>query len=377
VLTTSSISENTNYKVYGSSSPVDASSDSLIPSPESIPNYQILAASSPPGPAASSSPFSPDSLDNYIIHESSSPLALATTRQQARPKFSQESLVVPPLNTTKKKKSVDGFGYYKQRSRENLRARAESLKSIKSIKSISSFITQESARALFVAPALVSVHGVQSQRSPTGGGPSSVTEEQAQNPWAGQQAAGPSQQQPLSPITQQRMQMTQPYPHQWSSQLSTVMSESEAGSSRSLSRSVSLASSGNGGGVHGRRSSTGWAAGSSHSRQMHSISSSLGARLEEADESSAGGSTSRSDSIDRPQATYHRTPTAISRTVRHQDEHGDGLADLYDPSPMRSRSGLSGFFSGSNTESSSRNLHSSSSTRSNSFTSASIPAWAR
>jgi hypothetical protein len=60
--------------------------------------------------------------------------------------------------------------------------------------------------------------------------------------------------------------------------------------------------------------------------------------------------------------------------VRDQDEHGDGLTDLEAISSKPSKSGLSGFFS--STDSSSRNLHSSGSSRANSLK-GSIPAWAR
>ena len=152
------------------------------------------------------------------------------------------------------------------------------------------------------------------------------------------------------------------------------MSESEGDSSRSASRSVSPVSGAPSGSIN-RRSSTGWA--SSHSRQMLSISSSLAQQLEE----TRTHSRSNSGSLDRPQPTYSRG-TLISgggggttRTVRDQDEHGDGLADLHEIAQQPSRSGLSAFFGSSN--SSGRNLHSSGSSRANSLTTGSIPAWAR
>lgn len=113
-----------------------------------------------------------------------------------------------------------------------------------------------------------------------------------------------------------------------------------------------------------------------HSRQLPSISSSLAAQLEE-NEGWSSLSLSRSASLaslDRPQPTYTRAGGSQARMVRDQDEHGDGLTDLQAISPKPSKSGLSGFFS--STESS-RNLHSSGSTsRANSLT-GSLPAWAR
>jgi hypothetical protein len=102
---------------------------------------------------------------------------------------------------------------------------------------------------------------------------------------------------------------------------------------------------------------------SMHSRQMASISSSIAGQLEEAAAASA------SDSLDRPRPSHSRAGASQIRMVRDQDEHGDGLADL---EHRPSKTGLSALFANG----SSRNLHSSQSSRANSFTS-SIPAWAR
>ena len=398
--TISTSSETTNYKVYGASSSPQPSIDSLplLPS-SSNPNYEILGESSPapfsssppgtsdgndnfvlhgdPSPSSSSnyvlhgdpSPTSssnyvlhgdpsPPSTSNYVLHGDPSPSSsLATVPRKPRPTYSQESLVVPPLRPARKK-SHEKIGYYKQRSRENLRARAGSLQSLKSISSIIS--NQDPAQAFLVAPILINF-GASSSRDARAG--FSGTTSQQQSPWLAPPAPGSSTDSSTTPsaITQRPVPMIQEHPHQWSSQLSTVMSESDAESEHSPSRSgsASLSVGGNG---HRRRSSAGWA-GSMHSRQLQSISSSL-AQLEE--------SNSGSESPDRPQPTFARAGTFQTRQVRDQDEHGDGLADLQ---AQPSRSGLSAFFMSSN--SSSRNLHSSASSRSNSFNSASIPAWAK
>lgn len=368
--TSSSVFETTNHDIYGhDSSLAPVSSDSLVPPSSSHSNYVLLGESSPAPPFSSSPPESSDDDDNYVLHGDPSPSPPAIVTTKPRPTYSQESLKVAPLRPVKKT-SYERLGYLQQRSRENLRARAGS---IKSIKSFSSIISEQAVQAFFAAPVLLDIPGPSSSRSTTSEGPS----KQAQDSWAGlQTAAGRSSRSPTS-LPQQRVQMLEATPHQWSSQLSTVMSESEA-SSHAGSRSVSPASNNNngGGGGHVRRSSAGWAS-SMHSRQLPSISSSLAAQIEE-NEGWSSLSLSRSASLaslDRPQPTYTRSGGSHVRMIRDQDEHGDGLTDLEAISSKPSKSGLSGFFTSTD---SSRNLHSSgsSTSRANSLT-GSLPAWAR
>ncbi|KAK3368047.1 hypothetical protein B0H63DRAFT_66953 [Podospora didyma] len=362
-LTVSTTSENTNYRVFGPSSSPQQSNDSLPLPSSSHSNYELLGESSPAAPFSSSPP--PSSLfndENYILHGDPSPSSsLATVPRRPRPTYSQESLLVPPLRPGKKR-SHEKIGYYKQRSRENLRARAGSLQSLKSISSIIS--TQDASQAFFAAPVLINFGASTTSRSARAREPENTSQQQ-HHPWSALQTSGsPTGSYTAPSLMTQRppVPMIQAHPHQWSSQLSTVVSESEGDgeSERGPTRSVSPeTSSGNG---HRRRSSNGWAS-SLHSRQMQSISSSLAAQLEEV--------SSNSDSLERPQPTYARVGPSQLLTVRDQDEDGDGLADLQQ---QPSRSGLSAFFTSSN--SSSRNLHSSSSSRANSLTS-SIPAWAK
>ncbi|KXX75214.1 hypothetical protein MMYC01_207134 [Madurella mycetomatis] len=321
--TLDTVSEATNYKVYGPPSAAQGSSDSLFFNPAGPSNWEILDRSSP-APFPSSPPtIPPGSNENYVLHgaPSLSPSSsLVTVSQSPLPAYSQESLIVAPLRPAKRK-SYERFGYYKQRSRETLRSRTGSVQSLRSIPSI--IASQDPAQALL--------------------------------------SAAPGSSAPQKAIAQRpAAQMIQAVPHQWSSQLSTVMSESEGGSEGDPTRSVSPLSEGSG---HRRRSSLGWVS-SLHSRQMQSISSSIVGQLEEA------AATSGSDSLDRPQPSYSRAGPSQIRMVRDQDEHGDGLADL-DHRP--SKTGLSALFLSGNL--SSRNLHSSGSSRANSFTS-SIPAWA-
>ncbi|KAK5664171.1 hypothetical protein OQA88_387 [Cercophora sp. LCS_1] len=346
IQTFSTTSETTNYKVYGpdSSALLQQSDDSIALPSSSHSNWEVLGSSSPAPQFSSSPPATSYSNENYVLYGDSSPASsLATIPRKPRPTYSQESLKVPPLRPTKKK-SYERIGYYKQRSRENLRARAGSLHSLKSISSV---ITNQDPTQVFLSGPVLFNIGATTSRGARGGGSGSSQQVGS----TGQSAAA---QRPPVPMLQES-------PHVWSSQLSTVMSESEAESDM-LSRSVSPMSGGNGHGHHRRRSSTGWAS-SMHSRQLQSISSSIAAQLEE--------SASGSDSVDRPQPTYSRAGPSQLRMVRDQDEHGDGLADLQQ---QPSRTGLSAFFSSSN--SSSRGLHSSASSRANSLTST-LPAWAR
>lgn len=356
--TLDTVSEATNYKVYGSPSAAQGSSDSFFFNPAGPSNWEILDRSSP-APFPSSPPtIPPGSSENYVLHGApslSSSSSLVTVSQSPLPAYSQESLVVAPLRPAKRR-SYERFGYYKQRSRETLRSRTGSVQSLRSIPSI--IASQDPSQALLsAAPGLINL-GSSSARAARGDSGSTSQ----YFPWLNQQAPASSSSAPQKVITQRPpAQMIQAAPHQWSSQLSTVMSESEGGSEGDPARSVSPLSEGSG---HRRRSSLGWVS-SLHSRQMQSISSSIVGQLEEA----AG--TSGSDSLDRPQPSYSRAGPSQIRMVRDQDEHGDGLADL-DHRP--SKTSLSALFLSGNL--SSRNLHSSGSSRANSFTS-SIPAWAK
>ncbi|CAK7213721.1 hypothetical protein SCUCBS95973_001895 [Sporothrix curviconia] len=392
-----------------------------------------------------------DSDPNYVLHgepstvsfppqssSSSNASSLVTISKQPRSAYSQESLIVPPLKTVRTKRSNERFGYYKSRSRESLRRAA-------SIKSLSSIFGQEASSTFFAgqaflnldippipvftgniaalkaqhplpgfssksslpklkrkplplpAPPVQSENYVVYDRTPNKKAdyPSSDAWDSPLSSQLTSSPRSPSLPQQPKQYKQATVQMVEEHPHQWSSQLSTVMSESEADSVdyRAVSRSVSVVSGAASGryirgdvsavsGPSGRRSSTGWAS-STHSRNMPSISSSLGQQLDELRERN-----SRSDSLllDRPNPAYFRSNSASPatsgsaapapppiRTVRDHDEDGDGLADLHDIGRQPSRSGLSGFFSSNN--GSARNLHSSGSMRS--IASGTIPSWAR
>ncbi|TKW59648.1 hypothetical protein CTA1_7400 [Colletotrichum tanaceti] len=342
----STTSETTNYNLHGSSSPPSPErEESAQPPSSSHSNYVVLGRSSPPEPSSAerSPPKTADSEQNYVLHGASSPApsSLASSRRsRVRPEYSQESLLVAPLKPHKtKKRSNERFGYYKSRSRDSLRRAA-------SVKSISSALTLEAAQSFLASPAAFyrsRVLASQSGRQPETKVAPTVT------------PAIPVV--PVAPVASAASHMN-PHPHQWSSQLSTVISESE-GESEPPSRSVSPWS------APGRRGSMPL---SSHSRQMLSISSSLAAN----EERSLSHSRSFADSLERPQATHSRGNTL--RMVSDQDEHGDGLTELQQLHQRPSRTRLSGFFSSSSSD---RNLHSSGSSRANSLNSTSIPTWAK
>lgn len=377
----SAVSENTNYKVYGgSSSPPQGDVDSR-PASSTNSNYEIHGEPTPspttPTFANLAVPSSSPGAENYIVHGDPSPSpssssSLVTVSRQLRTRQSNESLVVPPLIpplSRGKISTIEKFGYYRSRSRESLRAA--------SLTSISSILGEQAVQSLFASPANPLLQSIPSSTRP----PKQEQHQHQQDPatWASSSPPGSSPTRPpSSPMNA----------HPWSSQLSTVMSESEEGGGSDLgSRSLSVSSAG----------------GRHHSRRTLSISSSIAAQ----DEHSRAFSFTHSiaESLERPQPAYTRggagnhymqhhqhmyqraeasASSSTPRLIRDQDEHGDGLADLRDAgSPAlqhkHSRTKLGGFLSAASL--SDRNLHSSAGSsvvsRANSFNAASLPAWAR
>ncbi|KAI1660520.1 hypothetical protein F4813DRAFT_296888 [Daldinia decipiens] len=344
----STIEETTNYKVVGRSSPPLPDTASIeVPSSSSSANYKLLGQSSPArtlastvGPAIADTPGS----KNYIVYDASSLSSSSTpfrghryhrsddsSQRKVRERYSQESLLVPPLRPHKRSSS-ESIGYNKQQSGENLRGRASSFSSLSSI------VSQDTG-SLFTGstPNVVLLHHTPSASSipqPTRAESSSTA--------------------------QQRAHMDT---HQWSSQLSTVISEYEG--SDPGSRGASAGSMAN------RVSSL---LGSRDSRHIRSISSSLvldnlETRL------SHSRSHSQSDSLDRPGAVYSRgreLPISSARMIRDHDEHGDGLADLQHLQHRSSRTRL-----GFSRQASDRSLRSSASSRAGSLVASSFPSWAR
>ncbi|XDG01204.1 hypothetical protein ABKA04_000819 [Annulohypoxylon sp. FPYF3050] len=361
--TDSTIEETANYKIIGRSSPPLPDTESIeAPPSSSSSNVKLLGQSSPAQTLASAPGFAdtPGS-KNYIVHGETSPISSSATPfrghyyhssdessiRQLREKYSQESLVVPPLRPHKRSSS-ENLGCYHQQSKETHRGRANSFSSLSSI------VSQDTA-SLFGGN---TPNVVRLAHTPS-------TSSIPRSTWVG-----------TASIPQQRVRMDV---HQWSSQLSTVMSEYEGSDPGSQLASQSGSHPGSRvasiGSMPERVSS---AFGSRDSRQMRSISSSLGLENIDVRRSSHSRSHSRSnsqgDSIERPGPAYPRNglPSPHIRTVRDHDEHGDGLADLHQLDHKASRTRL-----GFSRQASDRSLRSSASSRAGSLTASSLPTWAR
>ncbi|RWA11168.1 hypothetical protein EKO27_g3923 [Xylaria grammica] len=354
----STLGETTNYEIIGRSSPPYPASDSSdVPPSSSSSNYQLLGGQSSAPRSLDSSPTRGQTVldtpgsKNFVVHDSSypsseqvsletpgsrnfilhsnvspSPSVYPNTRvprnqassdsfpRHARETYSQESLVIPPLRPHKRSSSENL--YLKRASREIPHTRSNSYSSISTV------LTQDSG------PNVVRLAHT----------PSTSSVRRAL--WAGRNSGGPPK---------VRMDM-----HQWSSQLSTVMSEYE-GSDRNSS-----------------------ALGSRASRNIQSISSSLFDNLEATQV--VPQTHSRSGSLDRPGAVFMRgareLPSPPAPTIRDHDEHGDGLADLQEMHQLQSKSSRTrlGFLS---RQSSDRSLRSSTSSRSGSLSAHSLPTWAK
>lgn len=333
----STISENTNYKVYGDVSPTPSEA-ALAPPSSSDSNYQLLGDPSPqssviyrPQTAISESEIENQ---NYELHGDPSPTPSYINLQHPS-KYSQESLIVPPLKP-RTRRSNEHLGYYKSRSRESLRT--GSLTSISTVLS-----QQEASQAIIGTGSLINLPILNPKLKIT-------------SSWAESLSVHPL-----------RSHM-QEHPHQWSSQLSTVHSVSDGGTDRG-SRSWSD--------DNGRRSSGFPSTPSRHSRQMLSISSSLAQEL-------AQEEAERSDSMEPPRPAFarngqrHPSNSSIPRMVEDQDEYGDGITDMQDLRARPSRTRLSGFFSVASSDNGRTNtMRSTASSRANSLLSNSIPTWAK
>ncbi|KAI0395370.1 hypothetical protein F5Y17DRAFT_205468 [Xylariaceae sp. FL0594] len=368
----STLERTTNYKIIGRSSPAYADSDSIDHAPSSSDsNYELMGQSSSDPQSLSSSPGHRQAVldtpgsKNYIVYgtpyASSEQASLETPgsknfvvhnpspsrwgrpfarthrsqssgdsfRPSVRGQYSQESLLIPPLRPHKRSSSENL--YLHRGSRESLHGHGRA----NSYSSISSIMTQDTG------PNVVRLAHTPSASS------------LRQGPWPGLNRGG--------------SQTARMDAHQWSSHLSTVMSEYEG--SEGGSRLTSLGSTGDrlSGGVTSR-----------NSNMMRSISASL---LDNADLVQTTSHThSRSGSLDRPGTAVVRGPRELPippvRTVRDHDEHGDGLADLNQMHILQSKSSRSrlGFLS---RQSSDRSLRSTCSSMTGSFTASSLPAWAR
>jgi hypothetical protein len=331
----STLSANSNYKVYRNVS-ASASEAASAPPSSSDSNYQLLGDPSPESSVIyrPQTAISESENENYELHGDPSPNPSYINLQHPS-KYSQESLIVPPLKP-RARRSSENLGYYKSRSRESLRT--GSLTSISTVLS-----QQEASQAIVGSGSLVNLPILNPKIKVTGS-------------WAESLSVHPL-----------RSHM-QEHPHQWSSQLSTVHSVSDGGTDRG-SRSWSD--------DNGRRSSGFPSTPSRHSRQMLSVSSSLAQEL-------AQEEAERSDYIEPPRPAFarngqrHNSSSSIPRVVGDQDEYGDGITDMQDLRTRPSRTRLSGFFSVTSSDNGRTNtMRSTGSSRANSLLSSSIPTWAK
>lgn len=328
--TESTLSDITNWKACGQSSPVNVAELDSLPASSIRSNYELLGEPSSTDPSVHihTRPQTNESDANFVVHHgaaASSSSSLVAVRRRVRSEYSRESMVVPPLRPTKRSSS-ENFHLPRSRSRDSIRTG--------SLSSLSNALTQEATRALFVGPPVLLSHGGMSW----------------QDSFAG-----------FSSSSQSRSGKAPANPYRWSSQLSTVMSESEGGSI-STSRPLSPAD----------RRSSGFH--SNHSRLVLSMTPSLGGL----DELTTTQSHSRHGSVERPPAVHIRTGSRDHtagniRLIRDQDEDGDGLADLEELRHRSSQRHLARFLS---SYASDRSLRSNASSRANSFNGR-IPAWAK
>ncbi|PQE11914.1 serine-rich protein [Rutstroemia sp. NJR-2017a BVV2] len=156
-------------------------------------------------------------------------------------------------------------------------------------------------------------------------------------------------------------------PHQWSSQLSTVLSVSEGGTDRGSQQWSD---------DNGRRSSVVPSTPSRHSRGSRHILSVGSLSPEE------NLTHSRNDSLERPKPAYTRSGRGLSSSsipvIGDTDEYGDGITAMQDLRTRPSRTRLSGLISVASSENlRSNTMLSTTSSRANSLLVSTIPTWAR
>lgn len=419
--TNSTLGNSANFTVLRPSSPALPSSDIEGHSPSQA-NYQVLGESSDEAsfvsslaPPLADAPADSPGSRNYVVHgESSSSsasvddtptrvsLAQPFQGRSLRQQFSQDSLVVRPLTTHRQ--SVFGVPEYdrpRSIATESIRPRAHSFSSISSV------LTQD-APSLGNTPNFVRL----GQDTPS----VANTPSAGNTPTSASLASTPNfvrlGRTRSSSVASQRQPPLQPPPtwagpsahvlppyrmeahaHQWSSQLSTVASESEP--SERTSRHLSSAgfsgsnrlSYGSGGIRHVPSIESSMILADDFPEPPHQLrhQSSVASSLSEQHEafSYLGGSSSRSRSLSSPSPALMRSRDNLRsppmRVVRDLDEDGDGLADLQHLRHINS----SGRFL--NRQPSDRDLRSSSSSRpssrpgssTGSIIASSLPAWAR
>ncbi|KAK2628613.1 hypothetical protein QTJ16_001716 [Diplocarpon rosae] len=333
--TATTTSENTNYKVYRADS-TSASEVALArPSSSGDSNYQVIGGSSPSGSVVYHPQTAPSQSDDFESHGDLSPGDSYVGHIQPTG-YSQESLVVLPLSPKlrRRRSSENTLAYYKSRSRESLRTG--------SLTSISTILSQQEAfRAIVGSGSIIHLPVPTHRHQPQG--PSSCAEPPSYHP-------------PRSHMNE--------HPHQWSSQLSTVLSVSDGGTD---SHSRSWLSD------NATRSSGYPSSQCRHSRHMLSIGSSASLTREER-------------TLEPPTAAFMRNASRYNnsssgsslRIVEDDDEYGDVITDMQDLRARPSRARLSSYIGSSSSDHRRTNtMRSTTSSRANSMLANSIPTWAK
>ncbi|KID89665.1 serine-rich protein [Metarhizium guizhouense ARSEF 977] len=327
----STLSERSNYKTFVSESPYsgpdrhfEAADDSnaklsLLSSSHS--NFQIIGETCSEQSAENrSSSDTNDSNRNYVLHGDfpSSPPTAVASGSVLKTEYSRESLVVAPLRPSKRFFS-DQATVSHQKSRDSIRTG--------SLTSISSAFVEEAARSLFAGGSVITSHG------------------------GGIRHTSPRRNTTIGPGNRHQ---NLSYHHHWSATLSPILSESDRGSAvPSLAFSHTTAGD----------------------RRLQSQSFDVGTP----DLPRNDGQPNVEAWMELPPPASHRVwnrdlNNSSLRLIRDQDEHGDGLAELEELQRRPSRTRLHSYLSSLPSD---RNLRSSGSSRSNSFSRCHIPAWAR
>lgn len=318
------LSSDENYKILGQTSPTGSGSvlqrgGSSAQSSEQ--NYVVHGKTSP----GSSHPVSPADLSDSNFEFSPNP-SLLQLPAQPQPTYSRESLVIPPLQP-RPQRSSEGFGYYKQHSRESLRS-----------------ASQTSLTPSFIDDAKIALAaGKQVARIP------SLNNIPESGSWLGDLG--------LTPLPKDEKRTDS---HQWTPELSTVVSMSDQMASGEASRQMS----------EGFRKSS-------------AISSVDTDRYQKSSSVPLVDNRAETDSLDFPQPSYNLNRRHFSdSTVRLIDDHDEGDDQITEiprlhERPSRTRlSYLSSPYAYTDTGRS-NSIRSFGSSRAGSMLSNGIPTWAR
>ncbi|RKF55204.1 putative serine-rich protein [Golovinomyces cichoracearum] len=331
----STSSETTNYKTYGNSSPSNSSHSLVSQSPlPASRNPFTLENPIPVLDPETNKPASGRDIESQEVSRDFIQFSNVLANQQTSK--SHSFAFSPPLEQILESNLSRQIAKSPSRSKES--PHSDSSESFSS----SSFTPEEAIRGFFSTSSSVQVPFQSFKLNPRQTGLSSWAESLS-----------------LYPL---RSHMNE-YPHQWSSQLSTVLSVSEGGSEQDAAS---------------------WTERSRNSISSRSRVMSIGSGLSSQELSSPiSRSLSWNESrIDMPQTSLAARPRRNSsssvRMVVEPDEYGDGITDLQNMRvrPMRRRT--SGYFSSNSSENGRTNtMRSSISTNSISLNLALIPAWAR